>query len=50
MGREEKRQRERIVKQLTKKLGRKPTDEEVDKALGELQESDRKREGRSWFE
>jgi len=46
MGREEKRQRERTVKQLESKLGRKPTDEEVDKALAELQETKRKRTGR----
>lgn len=46
MGREEKRERERIVKQLEKRLHRQPTEEEVDKALAELHESLRKRTGR----
>jgi len=48
MGREEKRQRERVIKQLTKKLGRNPNDEEIDKALAVLQESDRKRTEKQW--
>lgn len=30
MGREEKRLRERTIKQLTKRLQRKPTEEEID--------------------
>ncbi len=46
MGREEKRQRERTVKQLERRLRRKPTDEEVEKALAELRETRRKRAGR----
>ncbi len=33
MGREEKRLRERTVKQLTKRLQREPTDEEVEKEI-----------------
>ena len=46
MGREEKRQRERTVRQLERRLHRKPTDEEVEKALAELRETRRKRIGR----
>jgi DNA-directed RNA polymerase specialized sigma subunit len=46
MGREEKRRRERTVKQLERRLRRKPTDEEVVKALAELREMRRKRAGR----
>lgn len=46
MGREEKRERERIVKQLERRLRRKPKEEEVDKALAELQETHRKAAGR----
>ena len=46
MGREEKRQRERTVKQLKRRLQRKPTSEEVEKALAELRETRRKRTGR----
>jgi len=47
MGREEKRQRERAIKQLEKRLGRKPTDEEIDKAIAELETTKRKRAERS---
>jgi len=46
MGREEKRQRERIIKQLTGRLGREPKEEEIEKALAELEETQRKRVGR----
>lgn len=46
MGREEKRERERTVKQLKKRLRRDPTNEEVEKALAELHETQRKRAGR----
>ena len=48
MGRDEKRERERerIVKQLERRLARKPTDEEVEKALAELHETKRKSTGR----
>lgn len=46
MGREEKRERERILKQLERRLHRKPTEEEVEKALTELHEARRKRTGR----
>jgi len=46
MGREEKRQRERAIKQLESKLGRKPTDEEIDRALASLRETRRKTKGR----
>ena len=46
MGREEKRERERTVKQLEGRLRRKPTDEEVEKALAELHETKRKSTGR----
>lgn len=49
MGREEKRQRSRIVRQLERRLHRKPTEEEVEKALSDLRETRRKatdREGK----
>jgi hypothetical protein len=46
MGREEKRQRERTIKQLERRLRRKPTDEEIDKALATLQETRRKSSNR----
>ena len=46
MGREEKRERERTVKQLERRLHRKPSDEDVEKALAELHETRRKRAGR----
>ena len=46
MGREEKRERERLAKQLERRLHRKPTDEEVEKALAELRQTKRKRIGR----
>jgi DNA-directed RNA polymerase specialized sigma subunit len=45
MGREERRQRGRVAKQLRKRLGRAPTEEEIDAALAELQETQAK-EGR----
>lgn len=43
MGREDKRQRERVIKQLETKLGRAPTAEEIEAALDDLKESVRKR-------
>ena len=43
MGREEKRQRERVARQLERRLRRKPTEEEVEKALTQLREARRKR-------
>jgi len=46
MGREEKRQRERIVKQLERRLRRKPTEEEIEKALAERRETRWKKNGR----
>jgi DNA-directed RNA polymerase specialized sigma subunit len=46
MGREEKRERARMVKQLERRLRRKPTDDEVEKALAALHETRRKRAGR----
>jgi hypothetical protein len=46
MGREEKRQRARVVKHLRKKLGHEPTEEEIDKALDALLETKRKQTGR----
>ncbi len=46
MGREEKRQRERIVKQLERRLRRKPSEEEIEKALAELRETRWKKSGR----
>ncbi len=46
MGREEKRQRQRIIKQLKRRLRRKPTDEEVEKALAERRETRWKKGGR----
>ena len=46
MGREEKRERARTVKQLQRSLRRKPTVEEVEKALAALHETQRKRAGR----
>jgi len=46
MGREEKRQRNRIIKQLRRRLRRQPTDEEVDNALADLRETRRKATGR----
>ena len=36
MGREEKRERERVVKLLTKRLHREPTDEEIDTEIEAL--------------
>ena len=46
MGREEKRQRERIVKQLVRRLRREPTEDEIEKALAEFRQTRRKSEGR----
>jgi hypothetical protein len=46
MGREEKRERERTVKQLGRRLHRKPTEEEVEKALLELRQTRAKMTGR----
>jgi len=42
MGREENRKRQRIIKQLTTRLHREPTDDEIEKALAKLQEIHRK--------
>jgi hypothetical protein len=46
MGREEKRERERTVKHLERRLRRKPTEEEVEKALTELRRTRGKMTGR----
>lgn len=46
MGREEKRQRERIAKQLERRLRRKPSEEEIEKALAERRETRWKRNAR----
>jgi DNA-directed RNA polymerase specialized sigma subunit len=46
MGREEKRQRKRIVKQLERRLRRKPSEEEIEKALAERRETRWKKNGR----
>ena len=46
MGREENRQRERIVKQLERRLRRKPSEEEIEKALAERRETRWKKTGR----
>jgi len=46
MGREEKRERERTVKHLERRLRRKPTEEEVEKALAELRRTRGKMTGR----
>jgi len=46
VGREEKRQRERIVKQLARRLRRDPTEDEIEKALAELGQARRKSERR----
>jgi len=45
MGREERRMRTRVARQLEKRLGRKATDEEIEEALGAVQETQAK-EGR----
>jgi len=45
MGREERRVRERIKTQLAKRLGRDPTQEEVEAALAQLEQTQQK-EGR----
>jgi len=42
MGREENRKRLRLIKQLTTRLHREPTDDEIEKALARLQEIHRK--------
>jgi DNA-directed RNA polymerase specialized sigma subunit len=42
MGREERRTRERVVRQLEKRLRRKPTDEEVETALRQLEQTHEK--------
>jgi hypothetical protein len=47
MGREEKRLRERTIRQLERRLGRKPTDEEVEEAIADVRETQRKTGGRS---
>ena len=46
MGREEKRQRDRLVKQLTRRLGRDPSDEEIEQALAKLRQTKRKQSNR----
>lgn len=45
MGREERRTRDRIGRQLARRLGRKPTEQEIDAALEQL-ELTHKKEGR----
>jgi DNA-directed RNA polymerase specialized sigma subunit len=45
MGREEKRLRKRTTQQLERRLGRKPTDEEVQQAIADLRETQRKTTG-----
>ena len=45
MGREERRMRERIRRQLTRRLGRDPTKEEIELALAQLELTQQK-EGR----
>ncbi len=42
MGREEKRLRERTIRQLERRLRRTPTDHEVEKAIADLRETKRK--------
>ena len=39
MGREEKRLRERVTKQLTKRLRHEPTEEEIDRELKSLRKT-----------
>lgn len=46
MGREDKRLRERTARQLEQRLRRKPTDDEVEQAIAELRETQRKTTGR----
>jgi len=46
MGREEKRQRDRLIKQLTSRFGREPNEDEIEKALAKLQETKRKQSDR----
>jgi hypothetical protein len=45
MGREQRRMRQKVAKQLEKRLGRKPSDDEIDEAVAALQETQAK-EGR----
>jgi len=47
MGREKARLRERTIRQLEQRLHRKPTDDEVERAIADLQESQRKATGRA---
>ena len=47
MGRDEKRQRERVIRRLERRLRRKPSEEEVDKALAEKQRTRWKKDGRA---
>ena len=42
MGREDKRRRERVVRQLKQRLRRKPTEKEVEEAIADLRETKRK--------
>ncbi len=42
MGREEKRLRKRVTRQLERRLHRQPTDDELDQAIADLQETQRK--------
>ena len=46
MGRQEKRERVRIAKNLHKRLGRDPNEEEIEAALRQLEKT-RRKEGRS---
>jgi hypothetical protein len=48
MGREDKRQRERTIRQLKRRLRRKPTEEEVEKALANLRQAKRSTTARDW--
>jgi len=45
MGREEKRQRQRTIRQLKRRLGREPTEQEVDQALDVLRQTQEKLSG-----
>jgi hypothetical protein len=42
MGREDKRLRARIARQLAKRLRRKPTEEELEKAIADVRQTRRK--------
>ncbi len=46
MGREDKRLRQRTARNLEHRLHRKPTDDEVEQAIAELRETQRKTTGR----